>query len=672
MLRSLLNQRLGRYLIKALLGRGGMAAVYRATDTILQRDIALKILYPQYSDDASLIERFKREAVTAASLEHPNIVPVYDVGEHDGMAFIAMKLLNGRSLQERLQEVGTLSLEELLTVVTAVAAALDYAHARGVIHRDIKPANIFLSQESEGSRPLLTDFGIAKQLDTPGLTTTGALIGTPDYMAPEQIAGRPVDARTDGYALGMLAFRCLTGRRAFEGSTQDVLLGHLYGQAPLLSTLNPALPPGLDTVLAKALATNPNERFPSAGAFVTAVRQVAQAPTSPRAVSTASQRAAATIHGAITTPGSLTTTATPPSVTPPPLVTVAPNPPPVVALPPARRTAPRSNATPWLLAVALALVSGGLAVALAFTVGRQAFGGNASVPPSLSPTPTSPASATVAPATSTLNPAPVALTTTEPSATSAPAKASTTPRPTKVPSATALPTATPEPASPTATPTATPEPASPTVPPTTLPTVTPEPASPTATPEPASPTVPPTATLVAGCPDDLLSGGFGQVYADQVTVRAGLGCPLERERVGPGAQQFFAHGMLFWWSDRNNDGYRDHIFVFLGLERGGYEMFSPVAVAALGPEPTPAPDPEVPRRGFGRIYFARSDISAALGAWISPEIELKSDTSAGVIQRFARGLMLWTPIAEPGGHKTIYVVYNDRSTFERYDDPFAS
>ncbi|MEI6181420.1 MAG: serine/threonine-protein kinase, partial [Chloroflexales bacterium] len=246
MLRSLLNQRLGRYLIKAPLGRGGMAAVYRATDTILQRDIALKILYPQYSDDASLIERFKREAVTAASLEHPNIVPVYDVGEHDGMAFIAMKLLNGRSLQERLQEVGTLSLDELLTVLTAVAAALDYAHARGIIHRDIKPANIFLSQENEGVRPLLTDFGIAKQLDAPGLTTTGALIGTPDYMAPEQIAGRPVDARTDGYALGMLAFRCLTGRRAFEGSTQDVLLGHLYGQAPLLSTLNPALPPGLD------------------------------------------------------------------------------------------------------------------------------------------------------------------------------------------------------------------------------------------------------------------------------------------------------------------------------------------------------------------------------------------------------------------------------------------
>jgi len=172
MVRSLIHQRLGRYYIKELLGRGGMAAVYRAADTVLQRDVALKILYPHYSDDPAVVERFKREAVTAASLAHPHIVAVYDVGEQEGMVFIAMQLLTGRTLQDRLQESGTLRLDELLDVLAPVAEALDYAHGWGVIHRDVKPGNIFLSDAAEGPGVLLTDFGIAKQLAAPGLTTT--------------------------------------------------------------------------------------------------------------------------------------------------------------------------------------------------------------------------------------------------------------------------------------------------------------------------------------------------------------------------------------------------------------------------------------------------------------------------------------------------------------------
>ncbi|NJM05671.1 serine/threonine protein kinase [Candidatus Gracilibacteria bacterium] len=274
MLRSLIDQRLGRYSIQALLGRGGMAAVYRALDTVLQREVALKLLYPQYSDDVSLVERFKREAVTAASLEHPHIVPVYDVGAQDDMVYFAMKLLHGRTMQDLLAERGTLSLAELICILDPVASALDYAHRRGVVHRDVKPGNIFLDSNQAGeARVMLTDFGIAKVVDSAntGLTTTGALIGTPDYMAPEQIAARPIDGRVDVYALGMVAFRALTGRRAFEGSTQDVLLGHLYQQVPRPSSIRPQLTEQLDAVILRAVANDPAQRFATAGAFVQAL-----------------------------------------------------------------------------------------------------------------------------------------------------------------------------------------------------------------------------------------------------------------------------------------------------------------------------------------------------------------------------------------------------------------
>ncbi|NJN18430.1 MAG: serine/threonine protein kinase [Oscillochloris sp.] len=297
MLHSLINRRLGRYYIKELLGRGGMAAVYRASDTVLQRDVALKILYPHYSDDAEQLARFQREAVTAAALEHPHIVPVYDVGEADGMTFIAMKLLSGQTLHAYLQAEGFIEPAELVQILTPIAAALDYAHSRGVIHRDIKPANIMLSAESGGIRAMLADFGIARQLDTPGLTTTGALIGTPDYMAPEQIAGRSIDAGTDIYALGMLAFRALTGRRAFEGSTQDVLLSHLYHDPPRPSSVRSSLPLMVDSVILRAVARDPADRYASAGGFVRALQQALQAPLPVATTATAVNAASAVQAG---------------------------------------------------------------------------------------------------------------------------------------------------------------------------------------------------------------------------------------------------------------------------------------------------------------------------------------------------------------------------------------
>lgn len=245
-----LSQRpLGRYQIMALLGRGGMASVYRAHDTILHRDVALKVLYPQYSDDKALVERFKREAILAARLDHPNIVPIYDVGEADGNVYIAMKLQVGRSLADVLRERLLLPLSQTLPIIPQITDALDYAHTAGVIHRDVKAPNILLSDQPGTQHPqaLLTDFGIAKSLvDGVGLTSTSALIGTPGSMAPEQITKQPTLSQTDVYGLGALVFRCLTGRNPFEGSTEEVLLGHLYGTIQAPSTLVSELPSSID------------------------------------------------------------------------------------------------------------------------------------------------------------------------------------------------------------------------------------------------------------------------------------------------------------------------------------------------------------------------------------------------------------------------------------------
>ncbi|HMP43028.1 MAG TPA: serine/threonine-protein kinase, partial [Roseiflexaceae bacterium] len=281
-LEDLAGRRIGRYEIIGLLGRGGMAAVYRARDTVLQREIALKILYPQHSDDTTLSERFQREAVLAARLDHPGIVAIYDIGSFDGMAYMAMRLVTGRPLAELLREQRTLPPQQLVELVEQVAAALDFAHARGIVHRDIKPGNILLEESEPGSsahpRAVLTDFGIAKALDTPGLTATGMLLGTPDYMAPEQIAGdRRIDGRADIYALGVLSYRALCGKHPFHGGTSDILLAHLEG-LPATLPADVALDPPVWQVLRQAMARDPAARYASAAAFALALREALLAP----------------------------------------------------------------------------------------------------------------------------------------------------------------------------------------------------------------------------------------------------------------------------------------------------------------------------------------------------------------------------------------------------------
>jgi serine/threonine-protein kinase len=603
-------------------------------------------------------------------------VPIYDVGEHDGMAYIAMKLLSGETLYDNLQRDGTLTPAKLCQILGPVADALDYAHNHGVIHRDIKPGNIFLSQSASGApQVILTDFGIAKRLDAPGLTTTGALIGTPDYMAPEQIAGRPVDARTDVYALGMLAYRALTGRQAFEGSTQDVLTGHLYRQPPPPSSIAPDLSPALDPVLLRAIATDTSTRWASAGAFVKALGEAAGATAIGRAPAlpppSTGARVAPSAADAINSAPTMVSPVpkavmaqrdvTAQARAPQPLATQT-------TIAPAGRAAPaqpRSSAAPWLLVVILALVAGGLAVALGFMLsGRQssavAGGSLAPATPSPSPPPRSTAVPTLAP---TATPAPTSAAAgaaaPSPSVTATQAPTATLIKPTKKPapvataitalSATALP-------GPSASPTASPS---------TSPTAT---TSPTASPS-TSPTATDTASPTVDCTDGRLHGGFGQLYRDDVAVRSRLGCPKDIERTGTGSEQFFTDGTMFYWG-LNPTGLRDSVIIFYGLNSGTYGIVSADEVATF-PEPPPNSDPNAPVRGFGRIYFGKAGVADALGTWISPEIELKGK-SMGVIQFFDGGTMIYTPIyQQPGADKqAIFVLYAD-GAFERYNDPPA-
>ncbi len=204
-LNDLINKELGRYRVEALIGRGGMAAVYRAFDTRLQRHVALKVLYPQYLADDDIVERFRREAITAAQLDHPHIAPIYDVGDAEGLFFLTMKLLPGPSLAELLQREQRLPADRVVRLASELADALDADHQRGIIHRDIKPGNVLFD---ERDKALLTDFGIAKSLDAPALTESSVIVGTPDYIAPEQIDPRlapygKLDHRADLYSLSI-------------------------------------------------------------------------------------------------------------------------------------------------------------------------------------------------------------------------------------------------------------------------------------------------------------------------------------------------------------------------------------------------------------------------------------------------------------------------------------
>ncbi len=275
MLDPLISRTLGRYLIQAEIGRGGMARVYRALDTVLQRPVALKVLQPSLSADPEFSRRFEREAVTAANVRHPAIVTIYDVGEADQLRYIAMEYIAGRTLMEVLQERGRLGLPLTIAVLEPVAQALDYAHQQGMVHRDIKPHNIMVDIDG---RVLLTDFGIAIGQNEPGerLTRTGVFMGTPEYISPEQAQSQPLTGHSDLYSLAVVAYEMLSGQVPFGGGTAQQIMAHAYHAPPPFTTMDSTQPPELNDVFNRALAKDPNHRFVSASTLVDALRGIAR------------------------------------------------------------------------------------------------------------------------------------------------------------------------------------------------------------------------------------------------------------------------------------------------------------------------------------------------------------------------------------------------------------
>ena len=254
----------GRYRLQGLVGQGGMADVELAHDDVLDRQVAVKILHSRYSDDPAFRERFKREARAAASLNHPNMVAVYDTGDEDGRPFIVMEFVNGRSLREVLRREGVLP-QRAAEIAGDAALALHYAHERGLVHRDVKPANIMVSNEGQVK---VTDFGIARAVNAETVTQTAAVFGTAAYIAPEQAQGLEVDARTDVYSLGVVLYEMLTGRQPFSADSAVALAYKHVSEDPVRpSQINPEISPALEAVVLKAMAKNPANRYQDAREF---------------------------------------------------------------------------------------------------------------------------------------------------------------------------------------------------------------------------------------------------------------------------------------------------------------------------------------------------------------------------------------------------------------------
>ena len=288
---------LGPYEIISAIGAGGMGEVYRARDKRLNRTVAIKVLPRRLSDQPELKARFEREAQTVASLSHPHICPVFDVGQEGDINYLVMEYLEGQTLADRL-EGGALPLDDALKIAIEVADALDRAHRQGIVHRDLKPGNIMLTK----SGTKLLDFGLAKLTQTyasselsslptnASITAQGTILGTLQYMAPEQLEAREADARTDIFAFGVILYEMVTGKKTFEGRSQASLIAAILERdPPAMSTLQPMTPRLLDRVVRKCLAKNPDNRWQSAGDLLDELKWVSEdgrlgeAPTNARA-----------------------------------------------------------------------------------------------------------------------------------------------------------------------------------------------------------------------------------------------------------------------------------------------------------------------------------------------------------------------------------------------------
>lgn len=359
---------LAGYRIEGLAGEGGMGRVYRATQMGLNRQVALKLITPELATEPDFRARFANESRLTAMIEHPNVIPVYEAGEAEGRLFIVMRWVEGTDMRSVILTEGPLDPRRVVAIVEQVAAALDAAHSGGLVHRDVKPANVMLTAAHGEEHVYLTDFGLTKRAASAGgLTKTGAFVGTPDYMPPEQIKGEHADARTDVYALGCLLFHALTGRPPYDRDTEVAkMYAQLHDPPPSAIEVAPATPAAFDPVISRALAKDREERYPSAGDLGRAARaaltgkdpslperSLATGLAAPHATELASPPATELSPPpqggppAEPTPSDLTAATPPPSAaTPPPPAAGPPT------APPPRR---RSGVFPILLAAALIL-----------------------------------------------------------------------------------------------------------------------------------------------------------------------------------------------------------------------------------------------------------------------------------------------------------------------------
>lgn len=263
----------GRYELESRLGRGGMATVFRGSDRVLGRSVAVKVLASTFAKDRTFVERFRREAQAAAGLNHPNVVAVFDTGSDDGVHYIVMEHVEGRTLADILREEGALPPTRAAEIAETVCRALSTAHEKGMVHRDVKPGNVLLT--SDGGVKV-ADFGIARVASGEPLTVTGSVMGTASYLSPEQATGGGVDSRSDIYSLGCVLYEMLTGRTPFEGDTPVSIAYKHVGEEPTVpSSINLAVPPALDAVVKRAMAKSPADRYQSAEEMAGDLRNVA-------------------------------------------------------------------------------------------------------------------------------------------------------------------------------------------------------------------------------------------------------------------------------------------------------------------------------------------------------------------------------------------------------------
>ena len=415
---------LGGYRVESFVARGGMGVVYRATQLALDRIVALKVVAPEFADDAGFRERFGREARLAASLDHPNILPIYEAGEVDGQLFLSMRFVEGTDLKS-LIEGPALAPPRAAALVAQVANALDAAHSRGLIHRDVKPGNILIAQEYGQERAYLADFGLSKNLAAgTRLTRTGFMVGTLDYVAPEQVQGGNVDGRVDTYALACVLFEAVTKQIPFERPDDAAKVwAHMSEPPPSAAALAPGIPRELDAVIHRGMAKRPEDRFAETGDFGRAA--VAAAGPDVRSAPTLVDAPIANLVVPPAAGATPTASATPPAAAPPPATPATPTPatptpatptpatptpppagppppgaggrPPAVPPPPASGSRNRRMAA-WAGGAAVVIIVG---VVLAIVLGSSGSGGSSTTTTTITSSTTTP---TTTSSTTTVSP----------------------------------------------------------------------------------------------------------------------------------------------------------------------------------------------------------------------------------------------------------------------------